>query len=195
MPFTLTLILAYLIGSCPSAILTCHMLGLPDPRQQGSNNPGATNVLRIGGKKAGAITLVADMAKGLIPVIIAHTLALPAWQIGLVGLASCLGHVFPIFAHFKGGKGVATYFGALWGISPINGIITTGIWLIITGSTRYVSLASMVAAVSAAITSIWIGHGTAGLALMAGIIVWRHHDNIRRLKQGTESKTSLFSSK
>jgi len=167
------------------------MLKLPDPRQQGSHNPGATNVLRIGGKKAGMMTLCADMLKGLIPILIAQALSLPAWQLDLVGLAACLGHVFPLFSGFKGGKGVATYFGALWGLSPLIGAMATGIWLIITWLTRYVSLASIIATACAAIISLWVIGSTLGLSLMAALIIWRHTQNIKRLSQGTENKIKL----
>jgi acyl phosphate:glycerol-3-phosphate acyltransferase len=191
MTLAIILIIAYLIGTCPSAVLTCRILKLPDPRQQGSNNPGATNVLRLGGKKAGIITLAADVIKGLIPIIIAKYLDLTTWQLGLVGLAACLGHIFPIFSGFKGGKGVATNFGVIWAISPVNGAITTGVWLLVALLSRYASLASMTATISAAATSLWFGQGTLGLFLIAALVVWRHRANIARLKQGQESKIML----
>ncbi|MCG7963964.1 MAG: glycerol-3-phosphate 1-O-acyltransferase PlsY, partial [Candidatus Thiodiazotropha taylori] len=113
-------VIAYLLGSISSAIIVCRLMGLPDPRSQGSNNPGATNVLRIGGKKAAAITLFGDMVKGLIPMLIAHLFDAPPLYLALTGLAAFLGHLYPVFFNFKGGKGVATalgvQFGLHWGV-------------------------------------------------------------------------------
>lgn len=184
-------VLAYLMGSCPSAALTCRLLNLPDPRQQGSKNPGATNVLRIGGKKAGAITLVCDISKGLIPVVIAQQTAMPATTLGLVGLSALLGHLFPLFSGFKGGKGVATYFGALWGLSPQLGIIATATWLLLAAIFRYASLSSIAATIVAAIASLWLGPSSLALIIMAALISWRHHENIKRLLAGQENKINF----
>ena len=125
------IIIAYLIGSLSSAIIVCKLMGLPDPRGEGSGNPGATNVLRFGGKKAAAITLLGDTLKGLLPVLLAKYLDITILGIALVGLAAFLGHLYPIFFEFKGGKGVATMLGVLFGFSWWIGLATAGTWLFV----------------------------------------------------------------
>ncbi|MDH5661093.1 MAG: glycerol-3-phosphate 1-O-acyltransferase PlsY, partial [Gammaproteobacteria bacterium] len=123
------IIASYLIGSLSSAIIVCKLMGLPDPRGEGSGNPGATNVLRFGGKKPAAITLAGDMIKGLVPVLVAKYIGISIEGIALVGLAAFLGHLYPVFFQFKGGKGVATMLGVLFGFSWWIGLATAGTWL------------------------------------------------------------------
>ena len=140
------IVLAYLFGSVSTAIIVCKVMGLPDPRSQGSNNPGATNVLRIGGKKAAAITLFGDALKGVIPVFIAKFTASNDAALALVGMAAFLGHLYPIFFQFKGGKGVATAFGVLATISWPTGLCLLASWLLIAKVFKISSLAALITA-------------------------------------------------
>lgn len=182
---------AYLIGSISTAIITCRIMGHEDPRKTGSQNPGATNVLRHGGKKAAIITLFGDMLKGLIPVLIAVQLELAPTGIALVALFALLGHVFPIYYGFKGGKGVATYYGALLGINWLVGLIALAIWLLVAGLLKISSLSALVSLFSAPFILWYFTQSnvlTATLALMTLIVFWRHLSNIRALIQGTEGK-------
>ena len=183
--------LAYLIGSFSTAIVTCKIMGLEDPRSTGSNNPGATNVLRHGGKKAAIITLIGDMLKGLIPVLLAQQLSSDPIVIALVGLFALLGHLFPLYYGFKGGKGVATYYGVLLGFNWLSGLIALGIWLVLAALIKISSLSALVSIVSASFilwyftTSVEL---TAALAVMSILVFWRHKKNIIRLLQGEEVK-------
>ncbi|OGT06332.1 MAG: acyl-phosphate glycerol 3-phosphate acyltransferase, partial [Gammaproteobacteria bacterium GWE2_37_16] len=138
-------IFAYLMGSLSSAIIVSKLLGLPDPRTQGSGNPGATNILRLGGKFPAIITLISDILKGLIPVLIANLANIHGFWLGVIALAAVVGHVFPVFFNFKGGKGVATALGAFIALNIWIGIIAIAVWLIVTAIWRYVSLASLIA--------------------------------------------------
>lgn len=189
-PLALSMIIfAYLLGSISSAVLICRLLRLPDPRTQGSHNPGATNVLRIGGKKAAAAVLLCDMLKGTIPVWGGYFLQIDSWLLGLVAISACLGHMYPLFFHFKGGKGVATALGAL---API-GLDLTGLviltWLTIATLFRYSSLAAIVTVLLAPFYT-WLikPQYTLPVAMLCCLIVLRHHQNIRRLFEGTEPK-------
>ena len=181
---------AYFLGSVSSAIVVCRLMNLPDPRLEGSKNPGTTNVLRIGGKIPAMITLVGDVLKGTIPVIIAKLLGLGPFAIGLVGVAALIGHLFPIFFGFEGGKGVATAIGAIIGISTPLAIIMGLTWAVIALLSRYSSLSSLVSVVVATIVSPWIVGGGYFLPIliMAMLLFWRHQGNIQRLLNGTESK-------
>jgi len=187
----LAIIAAYLLGSLASAIIVCRLLGLPDPRQQGSGNPGATNVLRIGGKKAAAITLLGDLLKGLLPVAIVHWAGLPSWAVAATACAAFLGHLFPLFFAFQGGKGVATAFGAVLGLSPWAALAALLTWLAMAAVFRYSSLAALTAAVLMPLY-LWLLDTPAAfilaMALMAALLIWRHHGNIQRLLAGTESR-------
>ena len=136
--------LSYLIGSISTAIITCKIMRLEDPRKVGSNNPGATNVLRHGGKKAAIITLLGDMLKGLIPVLLIIQLQADTLTVALVGLFALLGHIFPIYYGFKGGKGVATYYGAILGINWLVGLIALIIWLTMAALFKISSLSALV---------------------------------------------------
>jgi len=190
MPYLLT-ILAYLLGSISTAILTCQLLGLPDPRTVGSNNPGATNVLRVGGKKAAAITLLGDLLKSLVPVLIAKALGLSyGWQL-IVGFAAFLGHLYPIYYRFQGGKGVATALGVYLGIHLWAGLAVVGTWLFVAKVLKFSSLAALVATLLAPLYFYFFtsdGWLTLGLLLITALIYWRHRSNIRNLIRGAEGK-------
>ncbi len=184
-------IAAYLVGSVSSAIIVSKLMGLPDPRTSGSNNPGATNVLRLGGKKAAAITLLGDVLKGLVPVLVAKALTGSSFTIALVGISAFLGHLYPIFFGFKGGKGVATSAGVFIGLSGIVTVILFAIWLITAFISRYSSLAALVATVSAPFLVLLFLPGLPFFLMscaIAGFLFWRHRENIGRLKRGEESK-------
>ncbi|MCS0352100.1 glycerol-3-phosphate 1-O-acyltransferase PlsY [Vibrio ordalii] len=189
-PLALIMIIsAYLLGSISSAVLICRLLRLPDPRNMGSNNPGATNVLRIGGKKAAIVVLLCDMLKGTIPVWGGYYLGIDPILLGLVAIAACLGHMYPIFFHFKGGKGVATALGA---IAPIGLDLTALIiltWVSVAFLFRYSSLAALVTVLLAPFYT-WLikPQYTLPVAMLCCLIVFRHHQNIKRLFAGTEPK-------
>lgn len=180
---------AYLIGSVSSAIIVCRLMGLDDPRQQGSGNPGATNVMRIGGKKAAAITLLGDALKGLLPVLIAKTLGVDMLLLSLVVFAAFLGHLYPVFFGFKGGKGVATTFGVSLGVSWLLGLVVLGTWLIVYKISKISSLSALVAAVLTP-AYVWFIMGEkyllAVFILIPAILLWRHKSNIQRLIAGEE---------
>lgn len=188
--FILMLIISYLFGSINSAIIICKLFALPSPRSVGSGNPGATNVLRLGGKKAAAITLLSDVIKGLIPVLIAHLLQLSSVEIGYVALAAVIGHIFPLFFGFKGGKGVATLIGVILGFYWLIGVIFLIAWLICAAISRYSSLSALIATVVSATCIIFLyDFGTAlPFLIIAMIVIIRHHENIKRLINGSESK-------
>ncbi len=180
---------AYLIGSISSAIITCRLMGLPDPREQGSGNPGATNVMRIGGKKAAGITLVGDTLKGFIPVYIANLLMVPTELLGLVGIAAFIGHLYPVFFSFKGGKGVATSMGVLFGLSWLLGLAFTGTWLLMYKVGKISSLSALIASILSPIYAWFIIGNQAIVAaslMMMVFLLWRHKSNIQRLLNGEE---------
>ncbi len=182
---------AYLLGSISSAIIVCRLMGLPDPRTQGSNNPGATNVLRIGGKKAAAITLFGDGLKGFIPAFIALKLGVSPLVLGLTGLAAFLGHIYPLFFGFKGGKGVATVLGVQFGFSWMIGAAVAGIWLIIAYGLKISSLAALIAMALAPLLVWYFSREPALItiqAIISIILFWRHRSNIRDLLSGKEGK-------
>lgn len=180
---------AYLCGSISSAILVCKIAGLPDPRTQGSGNPGATNVLRIGGKAAAACVLIFDIVKGMVPVWLAYLLHLAPLYLGLTAIAACLGHIYPVFFRFRGGKGVATALGA---IAPIGWDLTglmTGTWLLTVLLSGYSSLGAIVSALIAPFYVWWFKpQFTFPVSMLSCLILLRHHDNIQRLWRGQESK-------
>lgn len=185
------IILAYLIGSLSSAIIVCKLWGLPDPRKQGSKNPGATNVLRIGGKVPAVLTMLGDGLKGFLPTLIVTQLDFPAWVIGAVMLAAMLGHIWPIFFGFKGGKGVATAMGSYLGLSWILGIILITIWATVILLTRLSSLGALVATFLTPFIGWTILHNpvlVGFIALMSLILLYRHKANIIRLLTGKEAK-------
>ena len=186
---------AYLVGSLSFAVIVSRAMGLADPRSYGSGNPGATNVQRSGRKSAAVATLLLDALKGYVPVLLVQLFG-PRFGIGeggvaLAGLAAFLGHLWPVFFRFQGGKGVATAAGVLFGFDPWLGLATLATWLIIAFFFRYSSLASIVAAVFAPFYQLLIwGGGPVTLAILAMslLLVWRHSANLSRLFAGTEGK-------
>jgi acyl phosphate:glycerol-3-phosphate acyltransferase len=183
--------LAYLFGSISSALVLCRIAGYPDPRRQGSGNPGATNILRLYGKKAAAITLAGDLLKGLLPVLIGRALHAPDMILAGMGVAAFLGHLYPIFFQFKGGKGVATFIGILYGLAWQAGVAFMLVWIVIAATFRYSSLSALVATALSPVLVFISAPSHAYLAatlLMAGFIFWRHQANIRKLLTGTERK-------
>ena len=189
-------VFSYLFGSISSAIIVCKIMGLPDPRSSGSNNPGATNVLRIGGKKAAAITLVGDVLKGLIPVIVTKLVTDDPAIIALAAAAAFLGHLYPVFFGFRGGKGVATALGVYLGLSWQLTLALLAIWLLTAVVFRYSSLAALTAAAVAPVVVYFLLPGVPYLVLtvlVAILLFWRHRENIRRLVAGSESRIRLGS--
>lgn len=189
--YILCIVAAYLIGSLSSAIIVCKLWGLPDPRSQGSNNPGATNVLRIGGKVPAAITMLGDGAKGFVPTLIMHYMCMPNWVIGGVMLAALLGHIWPIFFGFKGGKGVATGMGAFLGLNWLLGGSLIALWAAIIAITKISSLGAIVATILAPFVAWFILHDlilTDVIAIMSVILLYRHKENILRLISNQEGK-------
>ncbi|MDO9104138.1 MAG: glycerol-3-phosphate 1-O-acyltransferase PlsY [Methylovulum sp.] len=180
---------AYLIGSVCSAIVVCRLMGLPDPREQGSGNPGATNVMRFGGKKAAGITLLGDLLKGLCPVYVANVLGVSMDLLALIGLAAFMGHLYPIFFGFKGGKGVATSVGVLLGFSWWLGVAVIGTWILIYKLGKISSLSALVASVLSPVYA-WFVVGDKTIvtasAVMMVFLLWRHKSNIQRLISGQE---------
>jgi len=194
-PLDLILIVAaYLMGSLSTALVAARLMGLADPRSQGSGNPGATNMLRIGGRKAGVVTLLGDMLKGLVPVVVARLAGLEPQALALVALAAFLGHLYPVFFGFRGGKGVATALGVLLGLCWPVGVATIGTWLAVAGLTRISSLAALTAALGAPFYFLWLRPEPAfvtAAAVMAVLLYWRHRSNIRKLLAGTEGRIKL----
>ena len=191
----LAAIAAYLIGSLSFAVIVSRAMDLSDPRTYGSGNPGATNVLRSGNKAAALLTLLLDALKGYVPVLLADQfgprLGLGEGTVAMVALAAFLGHLWPVFFHFKGGKGVATAAGVLLGLNPWLGLATIGTWIIIAAFFRYSSLAAIVAAVFAPFYQLLIwGGGPAAISVtvIGLLLIWRHSANIQKLLKGTESK-------
>lgn len=184
-------IAAYLLGSISSAIIVCRLLSLPDPRTQGSRNPGATNVLRIGGRKAAAVTLVGDSLKGLLPMVVGHLLGLGPDALAATGLAAFLGHLFPIFFGFQGGKGVATALGVQLGLWWPIGLTVAALWLLVAKGIRISSLSALISMALAPLVVwvLWPEPVLIGMQLViTGILIWRHRSNIRNLIQGTEGR-------
>jgi glycerol-3-phosphate acyltransferase PlsY len=195
MPSLVALLLAYLIGSISFAVLVSRAMGLSDPRSYGSGNPGATNVLRSGNKLAAILTLVGDAAKGAVAVLLAQAFAarfgFSTLVITCAGLAAFIGHLYPVFHRFQGGKGVATAAGVLLALSPALGLCTLGTWLMVAVITRYSSLAALLAAVCAPLFAWWLFGVDAvivPIAIMSVLLIWRHRQNIAKLAAGTESR-------
>lgn len=190
------IILAYLLGSISSAVIVCKILQLEDPRNQGSKNPGATNMLRLYGKKAAIPTLLGDVLKGVIPVLIGYALNVSDMILAYIGLAAFTGHLYPLFFKFKGGKGVATFIGVLFGTYWALGLAFIGIWLLTATIFRYSSLSALTAtALTPVCTAILMSsHAEASwwfitsTSLMAILLFWRHTSNIKNLLSGKENK-------
>ena len=185
---------AYLSGSICSAIPVCKLMRLPDPRHEGSLNPGATNVLRIGGRKAAAFTLVGDMLKGVIPVLLTRLFDMPLLTTALAASAVFLGHLYPVFFGFHGGKGVATLLGVLLGIHWMLGLAAAGTWLFVARIVKVSSIAAMVMATLAPAYSWFFFHDPVLfliLAAMSILLFWRHRNNIHNLLGGSEGKITV----
>ena len=181
----------YLLGSVSFAVITSRVFGLADPRTHGSGNPGATNVLRTGHKRAAVITLLGDAAKGWVAMAVARALDAPDAAVAVAGVSAFLGHVFPFTLGFRGGKGVATALGVILGFSPMLALATALSWLVVAAATRYSSLAALVAAVEAPLLAAWlIGDVwvSGSLVLMAVVLFARHRTNIAKLLAGTEGR-------
>ncbi|GDX56020.1 glycerol-3-phosphate acyltransferase [Comamonadaceae bacterium] len=196
----LAILLGYLLGSLSFAVIISRIMGLSDPRTYGSKNPGATNVLRSGNRAAAALTLLLDAAKGWLAVMLADWLGRPyglqEGSMALTGLAAFVGHVYPVFFRFAGGKGVATALGVLLGINPLLGLATAATWLLVAWLFRYSSLAALTAALMAPAYYV-LGEGLAwyinprvmlALSAMSVLLLYRHAENIGRLARGTESR-------
>jgi len=185
------LLFAYLLGSVSSAIIVCRLMGLPDPRTQGSKNPGATNVLRVGGKTPAAITLAGDSLKGLIPMLLGHLLGVTPLVLAGIGLAAFIGHLFPVFFGFRGGKGVATALGVQFGLFWPIGLAVAAIWLFVA---KVLKISSLSALISMALAPLivwlfWPDRALIGMQLIiTGLLFWRHRSNIRNLITGTEGR-------
>jgi acyl phosphate:glycerol-3-phosphate acyltransferase len=187
--------LAYLLGSLSFAVIVSKAMRLDDPRSYGSGNPGATNVLRSGNKLAAILTLLLDALKGVVAVLVARALAprldLAETTIALAGLAAFVGHLYPVFFRFRGGKGVATAAGVLLALNGWLGLASLGTWLVIALATRYSSLAALVTAVLAPVYTWWLAGDVrvvALVAVMSALLIWRHRSNIAKLRSGTEAK-------
>ena len=181
----------YLFGSISTAVIVCKLMSLPDPRTEGSGNPGATNVARLGGKKAAALTLTGDMLKGLIPVLIGHAMQASPVILAATALAAFLGHLYPIFFGFRGGKGVATALGVIYGLYWPVGLLTTAIWLVMALLFRYSSLAALIAMLLAPLGFMWLWPEPPviiAMVVMTVLLYWRHRSNIANLLSGKEGK-------
>ncbi|AWN73280.1 glycerol-3-phosphate 1-O-acyltransferase PlsY [Legionella anisa] len=192
--FIFLVVLAYLMGSICSAVIVCKACSLPDPRTAGSKNPGATNVLRIAGKQYAALVMVADLLKGTIPVLIAKILGAGPATVGFTALAAVIGHMYPVFFDFKGGKGVATAIGALLGFHFIVGILVAATWLIVAKFSRYASLASITAIGFAPFYSLLLIQRLdifLPIFIMALLVVYKHKENIVRLIDKKEPHIKL----
>lgn len=186
-------VIAYLMGSLSSAILICKAFKLPDPRTEGSMNPGATNVLRIGGRLPAVLTLAGDMLKGYIPVMAAHLFGVHGFVLSLIALIAFLGHLYPVFFRFQGGKGVATAAGAILALAPMVGLAAIIIWLAVAIIFRYSSLAALMAVITTPVLMLFFGDSAyllPTLVITVGL-VWKHWGNIQRLRFGEESKIKL----
>jgi glycerol-3-phosphate acyltransferase PlsY len=181
---------AYLLGSVSSAILVCRSFRLPDPRLGGSKNPGTTNVLRLGGKTPAAFTLLGDALKAFLPVMICSQISEVAPYLGYIALSAFLGHLFPLFFQFKGGKGVATLIGASFALDWRLGLSFGLVWLSVATVTRYSSLSALMASLALPLVAHYLGESALVLPLgiMVACIFIRHQTNIQKLLQGTESK-------
>ncbi|MEX2163762.1 MAG: glycerol-3-phosphate 1-O-acyltransferase PlsY [Sulfuricaulis sp.] len=187
-------VFAYLLGSVSSAIIIARLMGLKDPREIGSKNPGATNILRYGGKTAAVLTLVGDALKGAVPVLIAQALTHDVVILALTGLGAFLGHLFPVYFGFRGGKGVATTLGVWLALSPWAGLAMIATWAAIAFVFRYSSLAALTVSVAAPFYVAWISPGwpyLLAMIVMSATLIFRHRANIRSLLAGTETRIGI----
>ena len=185
----LMICVAYLVGSVSSAVLISRLFRLPDPRKNGSGNPGATNVLRIGGRFPAVLVLLSDILKGTIPVYSAYFMGIPPVALGLIAIAACLGHIYPLYFQFNGGKGVATAFGAILPIGPSLAGLLIASWAVVVFIWGYSSLGALVSVMLAPVFTWFIKpQYTLPVAMLSILIIFRHRDNIKRLWAGEESK-------
>lgn len=195
LPALVAIVLAYLLGSISFAVVVSRLMGLNDPRSYGSGNPGATNVLRTGNRTAAALTLLGDAGKGVVAVLLARAVAqrygFTDTTLAAVGLAAFVGHLFPVFHGFQGGKGVATAAGVLLALAPCLGLATLATWITVAVFLRYSSLAAIVAAVFAPLFYLLMARADTVfvlIAIMSALLLWRHRGNIGKLMAGTESR-------
>ena len=184
-------VVSYLVGSLSYAVIVSRIFGLADPRTYGSGNPGATNVLRSGNKAAAILTLVFDAVKGYVPVVVAQQMGLSEWVIAAAGLGAFIGHLWPVFFKFEGGKGVATAAGVLLGYSGALGGLVLLVWISMAAIFRYSSLAALTASLAAPLIQYWLmglNTMTGCVIVMSALLIWRHEANIRKLLAGQESK-------
>lgn len=193
MNLIIALVVAYIVGSIPSGVIVSRLLKVPDPRQHGSGNAGATNVLRTSGKMPALLVLIGDVVKGLIAVIVAVALGLTGFMLGIVALAAVLGHIFSAFLKFKGGKGVATAAGTLFALSPWVLVFSLATFVGVLFFKRFVSLASIVASAATPLFLLIGGNYRYFIpfVLVAAVIIWKHQENIKRIKAGTEHQFSF----
>ena len=195
MTLFLLLLASYLIGAIPSGVILTRLFGGADLRKSGSGNIGATNVYRVAGRKLGVLTLIGDCLKGVLPVLLASSVfALAEPQIALVALAAFLGHCYPVYLGFKGGKGVATALGIFLVLSPLSILCVLGIFIAVLYLWRFISLASITAAASVPFLVLFFERSTplvVATLIIAGIVIWRHRENIGRLRSGTENRFNL----
>jgi glycerol-3-phosphate acyltransferase PlsY len=185
----LAIVIAYLFGSISSAVLICKLFALPDPRQNGSNNPGATNVYRLGGKIPALLTLFFDVLKGMIPVWASYFLGIPPLFLGMVAVAACLGHIFPLYFHFRGGKAVATALGAMFPVAWEMALLLIFTWLVVFKISKLSSLAAIITVSLAPFYAYWIKpQYTVPVIMISALIIWRHQSNISRLRHGSEQR-------
>lgn len=184
------ILIAYLAGSLSAGVIVARVLGLGDPRQDGSGNPGATNLLRLGGRRAAAVTLLADAIKGVIPVVLAHGLGVDGAALAAVGLAAFTGHLYPVFFGFQGGKGIATGLGVMLAWAWPVGLMALGCWVLMAAVFRLSSLAALTSFALAPLALLATGYPAlaAGGAIMALVTGWRHRGNIQRIAKGTEPR-------
>ncbi|MBU0456314.1 MAG: glycerol-3-phosphate 1-O-acyltransferase PlsY [Pseudomonadota bacterium] len=190
MNIIIAFIIAYLLGSVSTSILVCKLAKLPDPRSQGSGNAGATNMLRFAGKKLALLTLAGDMLKGVLAVLIARWIGVMSVELGIVAFIVFLGHVYPIYFRFQGGKGVATFLGALLALSPLTGALALITWVVVALVFRYSSLASIIVALLTPFYIFVLSNPAyvLGLVLISLLLIWRHRKNIDRLRLRSEPK-------
>ncbi|WP_267256826.1 glycerol-3-phosphate 1-O-acyltransferase PlsY [Coxiella endosymbiont of Ornithodoros maritimus] len=193
MVFIISIIIAYLLGSLSFAVIVAKLMKLADPRTIGSGNAGATNVLRVGGRQAAFYVLLGDAAKGLIAILIARFLNVQGVSLAFVGLVAVLGHFFPVYFKFRGGKGVATMMGVLLGLSFWTGLFVIATWVIVVCIFPYSSVAALVSAVATPICIIITGRTDYifPVLIIAILIIWKHWENFQRLRKGTEDKIKL----
>lgn len=185
----LAILSAYLFGSISSAVLICRLFGLPDPRHSGSNNPGATNVYRLGGKIPAILTLWFDVLKGLIPVWGSYFLGIEPFWLGIIAVAACLGHIFPLYFHFRGGKAVATALGSMFPIAWEMALLLIFTWVLVFRLSKVSSLAAIITVSLAPFYAYWIKpQYTVPVIMISILIMWRHQSNISRLRRGDEQR-------